>query len=148
VASSWRRRPILKTLLCQGARHSLTPRRSWPRYILKRSTANLVLSRLSIAGRSAFRWRPPTTSRRARVHQFRTHQERAAPVDKGHATLTLTSRQPVQDSSSGAASINIARFFHLLILVRGGDSSIEFQFCALERSNRLIYVRISKTFVL
>ena len=79
------------------------------------------------------------------VHQFRTRRERAAPVDKSHATLTLISRYSVEDSSAGAASINIARFFHLLILVRGGHSSIEFQLCALERSNGLIDVRVAET---
>jgi hypothetical protein len=46
------------------------------------------------------------------------------------------------------APINIARFLHLLVLIRNCDSSIEFQFRAFERSNRLIDVRISKTFVL
>ena len=51
-------------------------------------------------------------------------------------------------SSTHVAPINIARFLHLLILIGNCDSSIQFQFCALERSNRLIYVRISKTSVL
>jgi phage-related protein len=145
VASQLARRWILQTLLCQAPAilaHSLQLAVA---ISLSEAQANLVQTRPSIAGRSAFRWRPPTASRRVRVHQFRTRRERAAPVDKSHATLTLISRYSVEDSSAGAASINIARFFHLLVLVRGRHSSIEFQLCALERSNGLIDVRVSET---
>jgi hypothetical protein len=49
--------------------------------------------------------------------------------------------------STHAAPIDIPRFFNLLVLIRNSDSSIKFQFHALERPDHLIDVRISKTFV-